>query len=212
MGKRCNKIKDCLYSFSTKFLTVSDNFSSHISDFISLSLRAWIAGVFWHSGILKFENWDTTILLFAEEHPVPMFLFFGPPLPAEFAAYMGTTIELAMPVFLLIGLGSRLATLPLLLMTAVIQFTYLNSVDHVIWAAVLGIILFQGPGRFSWDFFIRRITLQDRDDVHFLWLLVSIAVVMVLTVVSAHEIFALTSGEMKPWLEQWDSFWKPKQV
>lgn len=74
------------------------------------------------------------------------------------AALLATTFELACPVLLVLGLASRLATLPLLGMTAVIQlFVYPESwPDHLIWAAVLLSILARGPGALSLDHLIAR--------------------------------------------------------
>jgi len=53
-----------------------------------------------------------------------------PFLPPVFAAIMGTIFEISCPILLTLGLGTRLATLPLLVMTAVIQFTYDQNIQH----------------------------------------------------------------------------------
>ncbi|MGE0754761.1 MAG: DoxX family protein [Alphaproteobacteria bacterium] len=114
-----------------------------------LGIRLWMANVFWVSGVQKFNNWDATILLFTDEHPVPF-------LPPEAAAVFGTTFELLCPVLLVLGLGARFATLPLLVMTAVIQFTYLDHITHYYWMLLLGMILFFGAGKLSADHLIAR--------------------------------------------------------
>lgn len=114
-----------------------------------LLIRLWMANVFWVSGVQKISNWDTTILLFTDEHPVPL-------LPPEIAAVFGTTFELCCPVLLTIGLGSRLATLPLIAMTLVIQFTYLDHITHYYWLLLLVAILCFGPGKFSIDHWVAR--------------------------------------------------------
>lgn len=113
--------------------------------------RAGIAVVFWRSGQTKLANWDLTVALFRDEYRVPV-------LPPDLAALLATTFELACPVLLVLGLASRLATLPLLGMTAVIQlFVYPESwPDHLIWAAVLLSILARGPGALSLDHLIAR--------------------------------------------------------
>ena len=77
-------------------------------------------------------------------------------LPANVAACMGTFTELVMPVLLVLGLGGRLAAFLMLVMTAVIQFSYQESMEHVYWALLLGIILTQGPGKWSFDYLIRK--------------------------------------------------------
>ncbi|MFX8327839.1 DoxX family membrane protein [Acinetobacter baumannii] len=43
---------------------------------------------------------------------------------------MATAMETGMPVLLVAGLGARLAALPLMAMTLVIQFTYLDKRTH----------------------------------------------------------------------------------
>jgi putative oxidoreductase len=114
-----------------------------------LIIRLWMAHVFWVSGILKISDWGTTLELFTSEHPVP----FMPPLVA---AIFGTTFELCCPILLTLGLAARLATLPLLAMTAVINFTYLDVTEHYYWAMLLGVILFCGPGRLSVDYWLSK--------------------------------------------------------
>jgi len=106
-----------------------------------LVIRLWIAHVFWASGILKIEDFSTAVLLFTDEHPVPH-------MPPVVAAVFSTSFELGCPVLLALGLGARLATLPLLVMTAIINFTYQNATEHYYWAMLLSMILFYGPGRF----------------------------------------------------------------
>ena len=105
-----------------------------------LVIRLWMARVFWVSGILKISDWGNTIYLFTNEFPVPH-------MPPLLAAIFGTTFELSCPVLLTVGLATRLATLPLLAMTAVINFTYDNNVDHYYWAMLLGMILFFRAGQ-----------------------------------------------------------------
>lgn len=124
----------------TKFLY----FLNTLSPVMMLIVRLMIAHVFWVSGILKISDWNTTILLFTSEHPVPG-------LPPLVAAIFGTTFEISCPILLTLGLFSRLATIPLLVMTAVINFTYQDAVEHYYWAILLGTILFNGPGKLSLD-------------------------------------------------------------
>lgn len=112
-------------------------------------IRFWMAKIFWYSGMTKIANWQSTVYLFKEEYKVPLF-------PPELAAYFSTTFELACPVLLVLGLATRLATLPLLAMTAVIQFTYLDLIDHRYWAMLLIFILLYGPGKLSLDHLIAK--------------------------------------------------------
>jgi putative oxidoreductase len=114
-----------------------------------LFMRFWMAKIFWYSGLTKISSWQSTVFLFKEEYKVPV-------LPPEIAAYFATSFELACPVLLVFGLATRLATLPMLAMTAVIQFTYLDLIDHRYWAMLLALILFYGPGTLSLDHLISR--------------------------------------------------------
>ena len=113
-----------------------------------LAVRVWIAVVFFKSGLTKIDDFETTVLLFADEYQVPV-------LPPYLAALSATTFELAMPVLLVFGLATRVAALPLLMMTAVIQFTYLDHVQHYYWGILLLGLVLHGAGRFSLDHMLR---------------------------------------------------------
>jgi putative oxidoreductase len=114
-----------------------------------LGIRLWIANVFWQSGMVKLDDWQGTVALFADEYRVPL-------LPPELAAYMGTAAELTAPVLIILGLGTRLGALALLIMTAVIEFTYMHFDVHEVWALMLLLLLCTGAGRISIDYYIRK--------------------------------------------------------
>ena len=95
-------------------------------------------------------------------------------------------------------------------MTSVLQFTYQSSVEHLIWALVLGTILLQGPGRFSWDHFIRRKVKGDINNTNPGMAILSVIMVAFLTVVAAHEAMAVSNSDVTPWFECWDAFWGGK--
>jgi putative oxidoreductase len=113
---------------------------------VQLMLRVGVASVFFKSGWVKTQSWQSTVMLFEYEYDVPV---LGP----ETAAYIGTIFELAMPILIGIGLLTRLAVLPLLGMTIVIEiFVYpLNWSEHLIWFAILFFLLIRGPGAISID-------------------------------------------------------------
>lgn len=114
-----------------------------------LFMRFWMAKIFWYSGLTKISNWQSTVFLFKDEYKVPV-------IPPEIAAYFATTFELSCPILLILGFATRFATLPMLAMTAVIQFTYLDLIDHRYWAMLLALILFYGPGPLSLDHWISK--------------------------------------------------------
>jgi putative oxidoreductase len=124
---------------------------------LQLLTRLGVAAVFFKSGLVKIQSWPQTLALFAEEYRVPL-------IPAELAAPMATFFELACPVALVLGLASRLATLPLIGMTLVIQlFVFPSSwAEHLTWAALLLSILVRGPGILSLDHLVRR-HFDERD-------------------------------------------------
>ena len=69
------------------------------------------------------------------------------------AVAMGATFELGCSALLIVGLGTRLATLPLLGMLTVIQlFVYPNAwADHLTWGSILIALLTRGAGAASLD-------------------------------------------------------------
>lgn len=115
-----------------------------------LVLRLGVSLVFYRSFLNKIAGWDTTISLFENEYNVPV-------LPPTLAAYIATAVEIAGPVMLVLGLGTRFAAAAMLGMTLVIQiFVYPTAYrDHLLWAGPLLYLLLRGPGKWSLDRFIR---------------------------------------------------------
>jgi putative oxidoreductase len=118
---------------------------------LQLGMRIGVGAVFFRAGLLKYNSWDFTVLLFRDEYQVPL-------LPPELAARIAMAQELTIPILLFVGLATRLATLPLLGMIAVIQtFVYPNAwSDHFMWASCLVFVLTRGPGVFSLDHLLGR--------------------------------------------------------
>lgn len=119
-----------------------------------LLLRLWVAHTFWVSGLTKIQNWDSTLYLFEEEYAVPL-------LPPEFAAYLGTSVELGFPVLLALGLSGRFAAGVLFLfnLVAVISYPDLGATgleQHKVWGLMLLVSLLHGPGRLSLDRWIAK--------------------------------------------------------
>jgi putative oxidoreductase len=127
---------------------------------LQLLFRFSIAYTFWNAGIVKIQSWQPTVALFANEYRVPI-------LPPELAAMLATAVELTCPVLLVLGLATRLATLPMLAMTFVIQtFVYPDLWHiHLLWATILVFILTRGPGAISLDHFIGK-ALQQHHRQH----------------------------------------------
>ena len=81
---------------------------------LQLMFRLGVASVFVKAGLTKIASWETTVQLFADEYKVPV-------LSPELAATMAATFELGCSALLILGLATRVATLPLLGMIVVIQ-------------------------------------------------------------------------------------------
>ena len=125
-----------------------------LSPLLDLAIRLWVANAFFTSGLTKTANWDLTIALFENEYDVP---FLSP----EVAALFGTTAELALPVFLVLGFFTRPAAIALFVFNiiAVISYPGLSEgglKDHIYWGLLMLVTIFHGPGKIAVDYFIRR--------------------------------------------------------
>ena len=118
---------------------------------IQLLMRVGVGAVFFNAGLLKYNSFEFAVKLFEEEYKVPV-------LAPAVAARMAMFNELTFSTLLFLGLGTRLATLPLLGMITVIQiFVYPQAwTDHVLWGSILIFLLTRGPGALSLDHLIER--------------------------------------------------------
>jgi len=113
---------------------------------LQLMFRLAVASVFLKAGLNKIASWELTVQLFADEYKVPL-------LSPDLAATLAATFEIGCSTLLILGLATRLATLPLLGMIAVIQtFVYPNAYsEHLTWASILLFLLTRGAGPWSLD-------------------------------------------------------------
>ena len=116
-----------------------------------LLFRLAIAGVFLRAGLIKIGSWESTVALFAEEYKVPV-------LAPHVAAALGATFEVGCSLLLVLGLGTRLAALPLLGTIMTIQlFVYPQAwSEHLVWGSILLFLLTRGGGALSLDALIGR--------------------------------------------------------
>lgn len=125
-------------------------------------LRFGLAVPFWRSGINKWDGFlqlnDVAVLLFTSEFK--LHLPGGPydfPAPAT-TAFLAGLAEILLPIFLIVGLSTRLAAFGLLVMTVIVQLTMPDGWPiHVTWAAMALGIMAWGPGRLSLDYWIERL-------------------------------------------------------
>lgn len=129
-----------------------------------LGMRIWVALAFWQAGVAKFEDPAGTQFLFDTMYHVPL-------LPPDFAAMLGTWIELIVPWFIALGLLARPFALFLFIYN-IIAFTSFPGLwphgfwhgligtsdfaDHKIWGLMLMAVTAFGPGTLSLDALIGR--------------------------------------------------------
>ena len=122
---------------------------------LDMGLRLFLANVFLKSGLTKIQTWDSTLYLFREEYKVPL-------LPPDFAAWLGTSAELALPVLLAFGLFGRFAALGLFILNAVAAYSYYDQLSdagrlqHLYWGMLLVVLLVHGLGKWSADAWLEK--------------------------------------------------------
>lgn len=127
---------------------------------LALLARIYVGWQFFKSGLLKIQNWDTTLFLFQDEYHVPL-------LPPTVAAIIGTAGELLFPALLFAGFCSRIGALGLFAVNAMAVVSYRHVLlsegyeaalaQHVLWGCIALYLALHGPGRFSVDrWFARR--------------------------------------------------------
>jgi putative oxidoreductase len=123
-------------------------------DLLALVSRISIAAIFFQSGRTKVEGFLTitegTYELFRTEYKLPL-------IPPEIAAHLSASVETFVPVFLVLGLLTRLSATVLLGMTTIIEiFVYPDAwPTHLSWAAILLYLIGRGAGRWSLDHVLR---------------------------------------------------------
>jgi len=139
------------------FDTLRERLARFPLSIILLAGRIGVGATFFKAGLLKYNSFEFTVKLFAEEYKVPL-------LDPAVAARMAMLQELTIPILLFAGLATRIATIPLLGMILVIQtFVYPNAYnEHLVWGSILVLVLTRGPGVFSLDHVIARAVARSR--------------------------------------------------
>lgn len=135
-----------------------------------LGLRLLVAYEFMESGLekLRGENWFAEI---QGQFPFPLSL-----VPPEISWQLATWTELIAPVLLVLGLGTRFASLNLILLTLVAWFSVhagngYNVCDNgfklpLIYLILLAPLFFSGAGKLSLDFWLSK-TLRPEHSVKY---------------------------------------------
>ena len=118
-----------------------------------LSVRLYLAHIFWKGGMVKLSSWMSTVMLFTMVYDVPV-------LSPELAAYVATAVELGGSSLLAIGLAGRWAALALFGLNIVASISYSQLSEAALQEAFYWGILFlyfvlHGPGLLSADALVR---------------------------------------------------------
>lgn len=125
---------------------------------LNLALRWYVGWQFFKSGMLKVEDWPSTLALFHSDYHVPL-------LPPDLAAVAGAFGELTFPALLFMGLLSRPAAFCLFCVNAVAVLSYPQLFkfecpaainDHFYWGILIVTIFVWGPGKLALDTLLLR--------------------------------------------------------
>jgi putative oxidoreductase len=148
-----NCTKRCL----TRGLGVLDGIGSWLPNLV---IRLFLAYEFWESGLMKLhgENWFMDI---QDQFPFPFNI-----VPPEISWQIATWAELIGPVLLVIGLATRFASISMVILTIVAWVSVhagngYNACNNgyqlpLIYLVLFMPLLFQGPGKLSIDYWIRK--------------------------------------------------------
>lgn len=115
-----------------------------LGPFLDLVIRLYLAQSFFVSGLVKAASWNTALLLATYEYPVSW-------LDPRSAAIIGLAIELICPPLIALGLFTRIAAIPLLILSLVIQFAYKPLPENLFWALLFALMILRGAGALSLD-------------------------------------------------------------
>ncbi len=131
-----------------------------VAPIVDLAARCWVGWVFFKSGLVKIQSWESTVMLFQYEYDVPL-------LPPQLAALTGTATELLMPALLVLGLLGRVPALVLFFfnIVAVISYPDISPAgvnQHIVWGIILAMLAVHGNGRLALDtLLLRRCDTKD---------------------------------------------------
>ena len=141
-------------SFINTYSTLTNTLHRILLPITLLISRYVVAMAFFKAGLVKISSWESTLFLFEYEYSVPL-------LPWLWAAYIGTAVELIVPVFLLLGLVTRPFALLLFVFNimAVISYPVIwqqGFYDHQLWGLMLLLLVIHGAGKVSIDYWLSK--------------------------------------------------------
>ena len=124
-----------------------------------LLARIWVAQIFFLSGLVKIQAWQSTTMLFEHVYHVPL-------ISPYVAAVLATGAELILPVLLVLGLGGRFLIFIFFCYNAICAISYpflwtaegaMGLSQHINWGLLLMLMMFHGSGKLSLDYLIHQI-------------------------------------------------------
>lgn len=139
---------------ASQYYLASSRGLEFISPLLDIFIRLWVAKVFFQSGLVKIQSWESTLMLFEYEYQVPV-------MSPLLAAWLATSTELILPVLLFLGLLSRPTALVLFVfnIVAVVSYPDISAAgikDHMLWGLMLAFTSIHGPGKISMDYWIYK--------------------------------------------------------
>jgi putative oxidoreductase len=135
-------------------LSRADGLLDAVQPLLLLGLRLAVSLPFFKSGLVKLGDFENAVYLFTEEYRVPL-------LSPTVAAALATAGELAFPVLLVLGLGTRLAAVGLSAVNAMAVYAYAHVLlepgfeaavgQHTLWGVMLLVLLAFGGGTLAVD-------------------------------------------------------------
>jgi putative oxidoreductase len=139
---------------------------SRLESPLLLATRCYVGWQFTKSGWLKFTSWETTLGLFRDEYHVPL-------LPPHVAAVAGTFGELFFPLLMYLGFFGRFGAIGTFFVNLMAVISYRQVLlaegfeaalgDHILWGFMLLVLIVLGPGAFSLDHWLERLSADRRE-------------------------------------------------
>ena len=143
-------IERALPAFRARFVALIEWLRRFPLSIIQLAMRIGMGLAFFSSGLQKYRSFDYATQLFAEAYKIPL-------VDPAVAARAAMINELTCSTLLMLGIVTRVATLPLLAMLLVLQLVYpADWPNNLLWGSILLFLLTRGPGRFSVDHIVER--------------------------------------------------------
>ncbi len=116
---------------------------------VELIIRLWIGKLFFFFGIQQVMHWTAALQLVDEENPFPL-------LAPMVSAYLSTGANLLCAILLALGVMTRYASLPLLILAVITQFRFERFDTQLFWIALFCWYVVHGAGPISFDHLLRR--------------------------------------------------------